>query len=189
MEKSLSVVTQKCNKIFSPFFFYAVVHSFSILRVGISCPLEGLFHSKAETYRRHNMKYPLPLKWPQRTSAGAPGPWKLCYWCADIAPSVSNGRLHSLARREYKAIWLMAPVQVRKVQRLDLLLIFLQTARTAHCVPFPLTRAALPTALLKKKIISCSSASVSSLRAPCVWARGENGLAWKQSIFSFPDGC
>lgn len=77
---------------------------------------------------------------------------------------------------EYKAIWLMALFQVRKVQKLDLLLIFLQTARKAHYLRFPPTRAALPTALLKKKIISWSCAFVSSLRAPGVWARGENGL-------------
>lgn len=120
------------------------------------------------------MKYPLPLNKPQRTSAGALGSWKLCCSCADIAPSVSNGRLHSIAHREHKAIWLMAPFQVRKVQNLDLLLIFLQIARKAHYLHFPPTRAALPTALLKKKIISCGSAFVSSLRAPGLWARGEN---------------
>lgn len=68
----------------------------------------------------------------------------------------------------------MAPFQARKVQKLDLLLIFLETARKAHYLHIPPTRAALPTALLK--IISCSSAFVSSLRAPGVWARGENGL-------------
>jgi len=104
------------------------------------------------------------------------GVLKLCCSRTDIAPSVSNGRLHSIAHREYKAVRLMAPFQVRKVQKLDLLLIFLQTARRAHYLCFPSTRAALPTALLKKKIISCSSAFVSSLRAPGVWARGENGL-------------
>lgn len=79
-------------------------------------------------------------------------------------------------RGECKAIWLKAPFQVRKVQKLDLLLIFLQTARKAHYLPFPPTRAALPTALLKKKVISCSSAFVRNLRAPGVWAGEENGL-------------
>lgn len=73
--------------------------------------------------------------------------------------------------REYKAIWLIAPFQVRKVQKLDLLLIFLQTARKAHYLHFPPTRAAFPTDLLKKKIISCNSAFVSSLRAPGVGAK------------------
>lgn len=184
MEKSSFVSGKNITKYNFPFFFQTV-QSFFHLVVWNFLSTRGIISFKGRNIPKaeHEISPATESPQPERRGSGA---LLLVHRHGTIC---LQGRLHSIPRREYKAIWLMAPVQARKVQRLDLLLIFLQTARTAHCVPFPLTRAALPTALLKKKIVSCCSATVSSLRAPCVWARGENGLASKQSIFSFPDGC
>lgn len=125
MEKSSFVVRQnnKITEYFFPFFFYTLLSFFPLLAWNF-LSTKGIISFKRRNIPKaeHEISPATEV-----TPAGAPGPREHCCWCADMAPSVSKGRLHSIPRREYKTIWLMALVQARKVQRLDLLLIFLQT--------------------------------------------------------------